>query len=163
MASYLEQQPNNLWTNSYIHAQDYQFYYEDHQDLLLPYTRLGKTRIDWLKSIKIILLNFIKGMWYLRKVASLCEQYYPFFTRLCPKYIKLFFTFSSWKRRYVSCEKWLSKFSSNLYVLRLPESEKTVFTKVSVCLSVNHIQWKLKDWALLLCFWKNQKFNTGFW
>ena len=28
-----------------------------------------------------------------------------------------------------------SKISSNLYVLRPPESEKTVFTKVSVCLS----------------------------
>ena len=36
----------------------------------------------------------------------------------------------------VLCERWLSKFSSNLYVLRPPESEKTVFTKVSVCLSV---------------------------
>ena len=36
----------------------------------------------------------------------------------------------------VLCEKWLSKFSSHLYVLRLPGSEKTVFTKVSVCLSV---------------------------
>ena len=36
----------------------------------------------------------------------------------------------------VLCEKWLSKFSSNLYVLRHPESEKVVFTKVSVCLSV---------------------------
>ena len=36
----------------------------------------------------------------------------------------------------VLCEKWLSKFSSNLYVLRPPESETRVFTKVSVCLSV---------------------------
>ena len=36
----------------------------------------------------------------------------------------------------VLCEKWLSKFSSNLYVLRPPESENMVFTKVSVCLSV---------------------------
>ena len=36
----------------------------------------------------------------------------------------------------VLCEKWLSNFSSNLYVLRPPESEKRVFTKVSVCLSV---------------------------
>ena len=36
----------------------------------------------------------------------------------------------------VLCEKWLSKFSSNLYVLRPPESDKMVFTKVSVCLSV---------------------------
>ena len=34
----------------------------------------------------------------------------------------------------VLCEKLLSKFSSNLYVLRPPESEETVFTKVSVCL-----------------------------
>ena len=34
----------------------------------------------------------------------------------------------------VLCERWLSKFSSNLYVLRPPESEKMVFTKVSVCL-----------------------------
>ena len=36
----------------------------------------------------------------------------------------------------VLCEKWLSIFSLNLYVLRPPESEKRVFTKVSVCLSV---------------------------
>ena len=36
----------------------------------------------------------------------------------------------------VLCEKLLSKFSSNLYVLRPPESEKMVFTKVSVCLPV---------------------------
>ena len=36
----------------------------------------------------------------------------------------------------VLCEKWLSKISSNLYVLRPPESEKRVFPKVSVCLSV---------------------------
>ena len=36
----------------------------------------------------------------------------------------------------VLCEKRLSKFSSNLYVLRPPESEKMGFTKVSVCLSV---------------------------
>ena len=34
----------------------------------------------------------------------------------------------------VLCDKWLSKFSSNLYVLRPPESEKVVFTKMSVCL-----------------------------
>ena len=34
----------------------------------------------------------------------------------------------------VLCEKWLLKFLSNLYVLRPPESEKTVFKKVSVCL-----------------------------
>ena len=32
----------------------------------------------------------------------------------------------------VLCEKLLSKFLPNLYVLRPPESEKTVFTKVSV-------------------------------
>ena len=30
----------------------------------------------------------------------------------------------------------ISEFSSNLYVLRPPEPEKTVFTKVSACLSV---------------------------
>ena len=36
----------------------------------------------------------------------------------------------------VLCGKWLSKFSLNLYILRPPESEKMVFTKVSVCLSV---------------------------
>ena len=32
----------------------------------------------------------------------------------------------------VLCEKSLSEFSSNLYVLRPPESGKTVFTKMSV-------------------------------
>ena len=40
---------------------------------------------------------------------------------------------------FVLCEKLLLEFSSNLYVLRLPESEKVVFTKVSVCLSVARI------------------------
>ena len=43
------------------------------------------------------------------------------------------FTFSSYEKVLVLCEKWLSKFSSNLYVLRPSESEKRVFTKVSVC------------------------------
>ena len=47
-----------------------------------------------------------------------------------------YFTFSSYEKVLVLCEKWLTKFSSNLYVLRPPESEKTVLTKVSVCLSV---------------------------
>ena len=61
--------------------------------------------------------------------------------------ISLKITFVKWGVRYfyilimdekvlVLCEKWLSKISSNLYVLRPPESEKRVFTKVSVCLSV---------------------------
>ena len=36
----------------------------------------------------------------------------------------------------VLCEKWISKFSSNLYVLRPPESEEMVFTNVPVCPSV---------------------------
>ena len=35
----------------------------------------------------------------------------------------------------VLCEKLLLKFLSNLHVLRPPESEKTIFKKVSVCLS----------------------------
>ena len=46
-----------------------------------------------------------------------------------------FFTFSSWMRRYWFYVKNDSKISSNLYVLRPPESEKRVFTK-SVSLSV---------------------------
>ena len=52
-------------------------------------------------------------------------------------------------------EKLLSKFSSNLYVLRPPESEKTVFTKVSVCLSVCSrscaalLSIELSDWIEL--------------
>ena len=37
-------------------------------------------------------------------------------------------------RRYYFYVKSDSKIVSNLYVLRPPESEKTVFTKVSVCL-----------------------------
>ena len=44
-----------------------------------------------------------------------------------------FFTFSSYEKVLVLCEKLLSEFSSNLHVLRPTESEKTVFTK-SVCL-----------------------------
>ena len=42
-------------------------------------------------------------------------------------------TFSSYENILVLCEKWLSKFSSYLYVLRSPESEIIVFTKGSVC------------------------------
>ena len=30
-------------------------------------------------------------MWYLKKVASLCEELGPLSTCLCPKYIKFFF------------------------------------------------------------------------
>ena len=45
-----------------------------------------------------------------------------------------FYIFIMDKKVLVLCEKSLSEFSSYLYVLRPPESEKTVFTKV--CLSV---------------------------
>ena len=83
----------------------------------------------------------------------------------------------------VLCEKWLSKFSSNLYILRPPESEKTVFTKVSVCLSVClslYRSRKSKDKFvnqphpikierlstifvfLKITFWQNQKFQYWF-
>ena len=34
---------------------------------------------------------FLKGMWYFRKLASLCEQLGPLSTCLCPKYINFFF------------------------------------------------------------------------
>ena len=46
-----------------------------------------------------------------------------------------FLTFSPYEKVLVLCEKSLLEFSSNLYVLRSPESEKTVFIKVSVCIS----------------------------
>ena len=45
----------------------------------------------------------------------------------------MIFTFSSYKKILVLCGKSLSEFSSNMYVLRLHESEKTIFTKSSVC------------------------------
>ena len=56
-------------------------------------------------------------------------------------YTKLYniFTFSSWMRRYWFYVKNDSKFSSNLYVLRPPESEKMVFTKVFVSLSIRRL------------------------
>ena len=47
----------------------------------------------------------------------------------------IFFIFSSYEKVLVLREKSHSEFSSNLYILRSPESEKTVFTKVSICLS----------------------------
>ena len=50
------------------------------------------------------------------------------------KYLNGCFTFSLYEKVLVLREKSLSEFSSNLYVLRPPESEKTVFRKVSVCL-----------------------------
>ena len=45
-----------------------------------------------------------------------------------------FFTFSSYEKVLILHEILLSAFSSNYYVLRPPESEKTVVTKVSACL-----------------------------
>ena len=57
----------------------------------------------------------------------------------------------------VLCEKWISKFSWNLYVLRPPESEKTVFTKVSVCLSVWEVINTLLRFSIL-----NIKLTTVF-
>ena len=50
--------------------------------------------------------------------------------------LKFFYILIMDEKVLVLCEKWLSKFSSNLYVSRPPESEKMVFTKVSVCPSV---------------------------
>ena len=47
----------------------------------------------------------------------------------------IFFTFSSYEKVLALCEKSLSEFSLNLYVLRPPESAKTVFYE-SVSLSV---------------------------
>ena len=49
---------------------------------------------------------------------------------------KVFYILIMDEKVLVLCEKCLLKISSNLYVLRPPESEKMVFTKVSVCLSV---------------------------
>ena len=50
-----------------------------------------------------------------------------------------FFTFLSYEKILVLCEKLLTKFSSNFYVLRPPETEKTVFTNVKfaqiICLN----------------------------
>ena len=56
------------------------------------------------------------------------------------KYLKIhyniIFTFLSYEKVLVLCQKSLSEFLPNIYVLRSLESEKTVFTKVSVCMSV---------------------------
>ena len=45
-----------------------------------------------LKAIFIILDFHFKGMWYLRKEASSCEQFGTLSTCLCPKYIKFYFS-----------------------------------------------------------------------
>ena len=50
------------------------------------------------------------------------------------------FTFSSYEKVLVLCEKSLSEFPSNLYVMISPESEKMVFTEVSVCSSRSYTQ-----------------------
>ena len=60
------------------------------------------------------------------------------------------FIHSHYERKGVLCEKWLSKFLSNLYVLRPFESEKN------------------DENRSIFCFWKElyekiQNFNTGFW
>ena len=57
----------------------------------------------------------------------------------------------------VLCEKWLSKFSSNVHVLRSPEWEKTVFTTVYVCLSVVVVVVCQRD-----NFWKNHQIGLRF-
>ena len=49
---------------------------------------------------------------------------------------KNFFTFLSYEKVLLLCEKQLLGFLSNFYVLRPSESEKMCFTEVSVCLSV---------------------------
>ena len=59
--------------------------------------------------------------YHFRYTAGYCWVYAKFLSRL------------------VSCEKWLFEISIKLYVLRPLESEKMVFTKVSVCLPVGRI------------------------
>ena len=46
------------------------------------------TTVYWSLLDELICRN---SMWYLRKVASLCEQLGPLSTCLCPKYITFFF------------------------------------------------------------------------
>ena len=57
---------------------------------------------------------------------------YLFYIFLWPVPPTAFYIFIMDEKILVLCEKWLSKFSSNLYVLRPPESEKMVFTKNDV-------------------------------
>ena len=57
-----------------------------------------------------------------------------------------FFSFWSYEKTLVLCEKSLSEFSSNLYVLRPHESEKAVFTKISIYLNLDRII--RLNWAL---------------
>ena len=81
-------------------------------------------------------------VWFYSKMHNLLYQYCrkksltKTITALYAKFERDFYILIMDEKVLVLCEKWLSKFSSNLYVLRPPESEKTVFTKVSVCLSV---------------------------
>ena len=58
----------------------------------------------------------------------------------------------------VLCEKLLPKFSSNLHVLRPPKSEKVVFTKVSVFLSVVGRILDNSRWNLIRLNWAQADF-----
>ena len=58
------------------------------------------------------------------------------------------FKFSSYEKLLVSFEEWLFKFSTNLEVLRPPESEKTFFAKVSV---------------VTVVFCKHHNFGKNYW
>ena len=76
----------------------------------------------------------------------------------------LIFTFSSYEEVLVSCEKSLSECLSNLNALRPLESEKTVFTKVSVCLSAcPAFQWWRLDFLSPKCDYKKiYKFESQY-
>ena len=81
----------------------------------------------WIKKSQNIFKNCLKAYWTIFSLKVLSTlNFLAYFLN----------SHHGWEGILVLCEKWLSKFSSNLYVLRPPESEKVVFTKVSVCLSV---------------------------
>ena len=96
---------------------------------------------DFLERLRKIFVRVLRIIRTRRKSREYNSFLYVFGRRIRTQkqtlsiffdYLKIF-TFSSYEKVLVLCGKSLMEFSSNIYVLRLPESGKMLFTKVSVC------------------------------
>ena len=92
-----------------------------------------------IKNVSVKIKNFIFPIKYTR-YGKMLRNKILFFKEIYKFSGEHFYILIMDEKVLVLCEKWLSKFSSNIYVLRTPESEKMVFTKVSVCLSVGRVR-----------------------
>ena len=110
--------------------------------LILTYFLVNHNLLGACVNKLSIIFNLFSSSNYIVKTRFIFRKNFTFNLfanwRLEMIVLFLFYILIMDEKALVLCEKWLSKFSSNLYVLRPHESEKRVFTKVcpSVCLSV---------------------------